>query len=67
MAFIFVKNVCDTLSDNVNLMLPNAETNAALNVEEETIFLPQDSVHGCNVFVARWHQYIFGWVHLLLS
>ena len=38
MAFIFVKNVCDTLSDNVKLMLPNAETNAALHVEEEIIF-----------------------------
>ena len=40
----------------MKLMLINAETNAALNLQEETIFLPQDSVHGCNVFVARWRQ-----------
>ena len=29
MATIFAKNVCDTLSHNMKLMLNNAETNAA--------------------------------------
>ena len=52
MATIFAKDVCDTLSENLKSMLMNAETKAALNLQEETIF-PQDSVHGCNVFVAR--------------
>ena len=53
----FAENVCDTISNNMKLMLINAETKAALNKQEETVFfLPQDSVHGCNVFVARWHQ-----------
>ena len=56
MASIFAKNVCDTLSNNMKLMLINAETNAALNLQGETVFLPQDSVHGYNVFVGRWHQ-----------
>ena len=56
MATIFVKNVCDAISNNMKLMLINAKTNAALNLQEETIFLSQDSVQGCNVFVARWHQ-----------
>ena len=53
MAIIFAKNVCDSLSSNMKLMLINAETNAALNLQEEIVFLPQDSVHCCNVFVAR--------------
>ena len=38
MATIFAKNVCDTLSNNMKLMLINAETNAALNLQEEIIF-----------------------------
>ena len=44
MATIFAKYVCDTLSNNMKLMLINAETTAALNMQEETVFLPQDSV-----------------------
>ena len=44
MATIFAKNVSDTLSNNMTLMLINAETNAALNLQEETIYL------------VRWHQ-----------
>ena len=56
MATIFAKNVCDILSKNMKLMQINAETNAVLNLQEETVFLPPDTVHGCNVFVARWHQ-----------
>ena len=66
MATIFAKNICDTISNNMKLMLIIAETEAALNLQEETGFFPQDSVHGCNVFVARWHQYNI-WVHLLLE
>ena len=31
----------------MKLMLINAKPNAALKLQEETIFLPQDSVHGC--------------------
>ena len=38
MATIFAKHVCDTLSNNMKLMLINAETNAALNLQEETVF-----------------------------
>ena len=38
MATIFAKNVCDTLSNNMTLMLINAETNVALNLQDETIF-----------------------------
>ena len=30
MATIFAKNVCDTLSNNMKLMLINAETNAKI-------------------------------------
>ena len=56
MATIFAKSVCDTLSNNMKLMLINTETDAALNLQEETFFYPQDSVYGCNVFAARWHQ-----------
>ena len=56
MATIFAKNVCDISANNMKLMLINAKTNAALNLQEETVFLPQDLVHGCNVFVERWHQ-----------
>ena len=56
MATIFAKNVCDISSNSMKLMLINAKTNAALNLQEETGFLPQDSIHGCNVFVTRWHQ-----------
>ena len=41
MATIFVKNVCDTISNNMELILINAETNAALNLQEETIFYPK--------------------------
>ena len=36
----FAKTVCDTLSNNMKLMLINAETNAALNLQAETIFYP---------------------------
>ena len=56
MATIFAKNVCDTISNNMKLMLINAETKAALNLQKETVFLPQASGHGGNVFVARWRQ-----------
>ena len=38
MATIFAPSVCDTLSNNMKLMLINAETNAALNLQEETFF-----------------------------
>ena len=41
MATIFDKNVCDALSNNMKLMLINAETNAALNLQEETVFYPK--------------------------
>ena len=33
MTTIFAKNVCDAISNNMNLMLINVETNAALNVQ----------------------------------
>ena len=33
--------MCDTLSNNMKLMLINAEINAALNLQEETIFHPK--------------------------
>ena len=40
----FAKNVCDTLSNNTKLMLINADTNAALNLQEENIvFTPRFS------------------------
>ena len=39
MAIIFAKNVCETLSNNMKLMLINAETNAALNLL--AIFFPK--------------------------
>ena len=51
MATIFVKNVCDTLSDNMKLTLVNAETNAALNLEEENVFQPMISFF-CIFFMA---------------
>ena len=41
MVTIFAKTVCDTISNNMKLMLINAETNAALNLQEETIFYPK--------------------------
>ena len=41
MVTIFAKTVCDTLSNNMKLMLINAETNAALNLRAETIFYPK--------------------------
>ena len=41
MATIFAKKVCDTLSNNMKLMLINAETNAALNLQEKTFFYPK--------------------------
>ena len=41
MATIFAKNICDTLSDRIKLMLINVETNAALNLEEDIIFYPK--------------------------
>ena len=34
----FAKNVCDTISNNMKLMLINVEINAALNSQKETIF-----------------------------
>ena len=37
------KNVCDTLSNIIKLMLINAETNAALNLQQEIIFIPRFS------------------------
>ena len=40
MATIFAKNVCDTLSNKIRLTLINAETNAALNLQEENVFYP---------------------------
>ena len=41
MATIFAKNVCYTLSHNMKLMLNNAKTNAALNLQVETFFYPK--------------------------
>ena len=41
MVTIFAKTVCDTISNNMKLMLINAETNAALNLQAETIFYPK--------------------------
>ena len=41
MAPIFAKNVCDTFSNNMKLMLINAETNGALNLQEEIVFYPK--------------------------
>ena len=41
MATIFAKNVCDTLSNKMKLMLINAETNAALNLQKDTILYPK--------------------------
>ena len=38
MSTIFAKHVCDTLFNNMKSMLTNAETNAALNLPEETLF-----------------------------
>ena len=38
MANIFAENVCHTISNNMKFMQINAETNAALNLQEETIF-----------------------------
>ena len=43
MTAICAKNVCDTISNNMKLMLINAETNAAQNLQEKNgVFLPQD-------------------------
>ena len=41
MATIFAKNVCDTFSNNMKSMQINAETNAALNLQVETVFYPK--------------------------
>ena len=41
MVTIFSKTVCDIISNNMKLMLINAETNAALNMQEETIIYPK--------------------------
>ena len=41
MATIFAKNVCETLSNNMKLMLHNAETNAALNLQAKQVFYPK--------------------------
>ena len=54
MATIFAKNVCDTLLNIMKVMLINAETNAALNLQEESVFHPKIQSMACNV--ARWHQ-----------
>ena len=40
MATIVAKNVCDTLSNIMKLMLINAETNGVLNLQEKIVFLP---------------------------
>ena len=45
MATIFDKNVCDTLSINMKLMLINAETNAALNLQGETVFQSMAAIY----------------------
>ena len=37
----FAKNVCDTTSNNMKLILINAETNAALKLQEEIVFNPK--------------------------
>ena len=34
----FAKNVCDAISNNMKLMLINAETNAGVKLQEETVF-----------------------------
>ena len=44
MAIIFAKNVCDTSSNNIELMLANAETHPALNLQEETGFFTIQSM-----------------------
>ena len=41
MATIFAKIVCDISSNNMKLMLINARINAALNLQEETVFYPK--------------------------
>ena len=41
MATIFAKNVCDTISNYMKLMLINAETNAALNLLGGPFFYPK--------------------------
>ena len=41
MANIFAKHVCDTLSNNMKLLLINVETTAALNLQKETVFYPK--------------------------
>ena len=41
MATILPKNICDTISNNMKLVLINAKTNAALNLQEETVFSPR--------------------------
>ena len=41
MATIFAKNVCDTISNYMKLMLINAETNAALNLRGNHFFYPK--------------------------
>ena len=38
MATIIAKNVCETLSNNMKLMLIYAETNAALNLQTKKVF-----------------------------
>ena len=34
----FGKNLCDTLSNNMKLMLIHAATNVVLNLQEESVF-----------------------------
>ena len=38
---ILTKNVCDTISNNMKLMLINTETDAVLNLQEETVCYPK--------------------------
>ena len=40
MVSIFAQKFCDTLSSIMKLMLINAETNAVLNLQEQTVFYP---------------------------
>ena len=54
-------NICDTISNNMKLMQTNAVTYAALKCKKKQ-FLPQGSVPGFSVFVARWRQQNI-WVH----
>ena len=37
----FAKDRCDTISTHMKLMLTNAETNSALNLQKQTVLYPK--------------------------